>query len=309
MLTIPTRGISTSDEQHNVKLDVFSDWIEGTVLFDETELSTVDIVDTLCEELIYNNQDFASEIVEDAWSELKRRQSCMGVHSAFSITSSRIERVCDWRDATGHSFCVLLALAKWYRGWAKQFGSDYNEQGELFEKLTKESLERQFSGWYVYQTGWSRLHSKKLGEVIDKITDILGELKGSPEIWAEPKANEAGLDLLCYRPFIDNRVGIPVYLIQCASGGNWKDKLKTPDITDWRRYIQFAARPGKAFSMPFALLDDDFVRYCGKVDGMFLDRCRLLASTGGDDDNWISSELKEHIVAWMLPRVSNLPRD
>lgn len=308
MLAIPTRGIYRSVNEHNVELDVFSDWIEGTVLFDEQELSTVDIIDILCEDLIYDDQDFAYEIVQDAWSELRRRKSCMGVRSAFSITSSRIERVRDWRDAPGHSFCVLLALAKWYRGWAKQFGSDYTEQGELFEKLTKESLERQFSGWYVHQTGWSRLHSKKLGEVIDKITDILGELKGNPEIWAEPEANEAGLDLLCYRPFVDNRVGIPVYLMQCASGGNWKNKLKIPNITDWRKYIQFATRPGKAFSIPFALLDGDFVRYCGQADGMLLDRCRILASAGCDD-NWISGELKQRIVAWMLPRVSKLPRD
>jgi len=309
MLTIPTRGICRSVKEHNVELDVFSDWIEGTVLFDEPELSTVDIVDTLCKELIYEDQGFASEIVEDAWSELRRRQSCMGVRSAFSITTSRIVRVRGWQNAPGHSFCVLLALAKWYRGWAKQFGNDYTEQGELFEELTKESLVRQFSGWYVHQTGWSRSHSKKLAEVIDEITDKLGELKGNPEIWAEPKANEAGLDLLCYRPFIDNRVGIPVYLMQCASGGNWNEheKLKTPDIDDWCRYVQFAARPGKAFAMPFALLDDAFRRYCGKVRGMLLDRCRILAS-GGLDDNWISRELKERIVTWMLPRVSKLPR-
>ena len=124
----------------------------------------------------------------------------------------------------------------------------------------------------------------------------------------EPEANEAGLDLLCYRPFVDNRVGIPVYLIQCASGGNWKSKLKTPDITDWRRYIQFAARPGKAFSMPFALLDDDFLKCCGKADGMLLDRCRLLTSADCED-NWISDELKKRIINWMLPRVSKLPRD
>ena len=308
MLRIPTRGICRSIHEHNIELDIFCDWIEGSVLFDEDELSSADIVDILCEELIYDEQSFAFEIVQDGWCELRRRQSYIGSTVPFIMNSGRIRRICRWQNAPVHSFCILLALATCYRGWAKQFGTDYTEQGELFEEVTKESLEQQFTGWHVHQTGWSRLHSKKLIDVIDEITDRLGELKGNPETWAEPEANEAGLDLLCYRPFVDNRVGIPVYLMQCASGGNWKDKLKTPDITDWRKYIQFAARPGKAFSMPFALLDDDFVRYCGKVNGMLLDRCRLLASAGGDD-NWISGELKQRIVAWMLPRVSKLPRE
>jgi len=310
MLAIPTRGICRSVKEHNVQLDIFSDWIEGSVLFDEPQLSSTDIVDILCEHLIYDEQDFGYEIVEDAWCELRRRSSCMDARCAFSITASQIVRVREWQNAPGQSFCVLLALATWYAGWAKQFGSDYTEQGELFEELTKESLVQQFSGWYVHQTGWSRSHSKKLSEVIDEITDKLGESRGSPEIWADPDANEAGLDLLCYRPFIDNRVGIPVYLMQCASGGNWKEhqKLKTPDISDWCRYVQFAARPGKAFAIPFALLDDEFRRCCGKVGGMLLDRCRILGS-GGLEDNWISDELKQRIVAWMLPRVSKLPRE
>ena len=307
MLRIPTKGIARSVHEHNVELDVLCDWIEGTILFDETDLSNIDVIDTLCEELIYDDQSFASARVQDAWSELKRRQSCIGQGSAFSIDGSRIMRARKWRDAPAHSFCVVLCLAKWYPGWAQQFGTDYNEQGELFEELTKESLERQLTGWYVHKTGWSRLHSKKLTDVVDEITDRLGELKGDPKTWADPQANEAGVDLLCYRPFPDNRVGVPVYLMQCASGRDWTEKLKTPDIRDWRKYVQFAARPGKAFATPFALLDDVFRRYCGKVDGMLLDRTRLLGGTSIDED-WVSRKLQRRLIKWMRPRISKLPR-
>ncbi|GAJ16687.1 unnamed protein product, partial [marine sediment metagenome] len=59
MLAIPTRGIYRSVKEHNVELDVFSDWIEGTILFDEADLSNVDIVDILCEDLICDDQNFA----------------------------------------------------------------------------------------------------------------------------------------------------------------------------------------------------------------------------------------------------------
>ena len=36
----------------------------------------------------------------------------------------------------------------------------------------------------------------------------LGEMKGEIEPWENPGGNEAGLDLLFYRPFPDNRVGV-----------------------------------------------------------------------------------------------------
>jgi len=307
MLQIPTRGIYRSVHEHNIELDIFCDWIEGTVLFDEDELSSADIVDILCEGLIYDEQSFAFEIVQDGWCELKRRQSCISSTVPFVMNSGRIRRICRWQDAPVHSFCMLLALATCYRGWARQFGSDYTEQGELFEEVTKESLEQQFTGWCVHQTGWSRSRSKNLDDVIDEITNILGELKGDPETWAEPEAHEDGLDLLCYKPFCDNRVGIPLYLMQCASGDNWKEKLKTPDIDDWSRYIQFAARPNKGFAIPFALLDDPFRRYCGRSKGMLLDRYRLLAAANVNK-KWVSSSLKKRLIAWMKPRVSRLPR-
>ena len=307
MLVLPTKGVARSIQEHKVDLDVLCDWIEGTILFDEKKLSTIDIVDSLCEGLIYDDQSFATARVQDAWCELRRRQSCIGHGSAFLIDGSQIKRTREWRSAPAHSFCVILSFAKWYPKWTEQFGSDYNEQGELFEELTKESLQRQFGGWNVHKTGWSRSHPKKLNDVIDEITDKLGELKGNPETWGDPQANEAGVDLLCYRPFTDNRVGTPVFLMQCASGLNWAEKLKTPDITDWRKYIQFAARPSKAFATPFALIDGDFLRCCGKVDGMLLDRTRILAATN-IDDNWVSNGLRQRLIRWMRPRISKLPR-
>jgi hypothetical protein len=305
MLRIPTKGISRSVRKHNIELDILCDWIEGSILFDEDELSFSDIVDILCEELIYDEQSFAFEIVQDGWYELRRRRFCIPKTAPFLIENGRIQKVREWREVPAHSFCVLLALTTCYCGWSSQFGSDYTEQGELFEELTKESLERQFTDWNVLRTGWSRSGPKKLTDIIDEITSKLGELKGDPETWAEPQAHDDGLDLLWYRPFGDNRVGIPLYLIQCASGSDWEEKLKTPDIEDWCRYIHFAARPNKGFAIPFALLDAPFRRYCGRAKGMLLDRYRLLAAANND---WVSLSLKDRLIAWMDPRVLKLPR-
>ena len=308
MLALPERGIARSVEAHNVELDVLADWIEASVLFqEEPEISGAELVDLLCETQIYEQQAFAWERMGDAWAELRRRQDCLGGFSPLTIEPHRITRLTPWRDTPAHSFCVVLSLAKWYPKWASRFGHNYTEQGELFELVTRASLERLLPGWRFHLTGWARTRTNKLGAVVKDIAALLGESIGKIERWTKPTANEAGLDLLCYRPFVDARVGVPVYLLQCASGADWESKLHTPRLEIWRRLVEFAATPRKAFSTPFAFLDTDFVRNCVLVDGLLIDRYRLL-SAGRDNLNWITAELRARLVAWLEPRVTQLPR-
>jgi hypothetical protein len=307
MLALPDNGFCRSVEEHNVPLDAICDWIEGSILFDSDAVSTTDVIDVLIEEEIYADDDFASQIVETAWAEMQRRSAWVNGAVPFRIGHRRIERLLPWEDFPGHSFCVTLALAECYPEWAKVFGSNYTQQGELFELLTKESLEHQFPGWQIHQTGWTRSRTVRLAQVVEDVASRLGEATGHMNLWTNPNAKEKGLDLLVYRPFEDKRVGIPVYLMQCASGRNWETKLKTPDIAIWRNVIRFTVEPKRAFSAPFALLDDDFERTCVVVEGMVLDRYRLLAASGRGAD-WVSPSLKDRIINWARPRIAALPR-
>ena len=307
MLAVPTSGFFRSVEVSNVSLDVLADWIEANVLFgDENQLSDASLIDVLCEEQICNEQAMAAGIIGNGWTELRRRQSCIGQAWPIALAPGRITRTRPWQDVPAHSFCVLLALAKWYRPWAKKFGSNYTEQGELFEILTKKSLEAHFQGWKVHSTGWTRTQSRRLGAIVKDVSSLLGESEGPLERWTRPSASDAGLDLVLYRPFNDARVGIPVYLFQCASGGDWEGKLHTPRLEIWTRIVDFAAKPKKAFATPFSFLDDEFVRNCNLVDGLLLDRYRLLAA-GDENPDWISSDLRDRLIAWCEPRVASLP--
>ncbi|MGB8656486.1 MAG: hypothetical protein WCE90_01710 [Candidatus Zixiibacteriota bacterium] len=310
MFQLPTNGIARSINEHNSRLDVFSDWLEASVLFSDSELSRTDVVDALIEHRIYDQQDFADQWVTNAWGEIERRQKCIGNGSPYDITPQRISRKSSWEDVSAYSFCLLLSLVNNYSGlngqWQEKFRTGYIEQGELFELLTKESLEKQFPDWRMYHTGWSRSSPSKLIKIVDEIAAQLGETKGNLELWTSPDAHEAGLDLLFYRPFEDNRVGIPLYLLQCASGGNWTDKLHTPCLKTWTKVIQFAATPRKAFATPFALEDGVFCGYCNLVDGLFLDRYRLL-SPSHEDKNWLSTQLNNRIKKWLRPRIKTFP--
>ncbi len=310
MLALPDNGMSRSVDNHNIKFDILCDWIEGSILFDENEdeFSMRKVVDVLIDENIYKEQDFAQNIVNDAWNELKRRLNWVGQGTPFFFQHSRVKRTGAWQDTPAHSFCVLVSLSQCYkRWWASVSGGDYNEQGELFELLTQESLKKQFSDWQVQSTGWSRTQPAKLYEVVNRVADWLGEAsRNDINNWIHSRSKEAGLDLLCYRPFPDNRSGFPVYLMQCASGQNWMEKIYAPDINLWQKLIEFVVRPQKAFAIPFALSEDDFRNQCVVIQGLFLDRYRLLTAARYHEQ-WVSSSLKNRIVEWAIPRVNQLP--
>ncbi|MGO9085939.1 MAG: hypothetical protein ACLQBK_11985 [Candidatus Sulfotelmatobacter sp.] len=301
-----TKGFFRSVAKHNVDLDVLADWIEGCALFgDGAALAGTELVDILLQENIYAKQDFCWERVDDGLRELRRRSE---LGSAFSLRVSgrKIERLVHWRDAPVHSFLLLFTLAQRYDHWAEVMPVDYNVQGDLFEEVTKESLGCQFPDWIIHPTGWSKTHPTKLGELVADMTERLGEIQGVVEAWTDAQAKEAGLDLLCYRPFLDEHVGVPLLMLQCASG-NWKEpgKLKTPDLDVWTKIVVFASRPKKAFATPFSFLRQDFRRVVAKVDGVVLDRYRLLIPNKYERD-WVSETLQNKLRAWLDQRVGKI---
>lgn len=306
MLAIPTRGFSLSVNTHNVALDVLCDWMEASVLFVEDRLSMTDFVDTLCSEHIYRDQTFANALVADGWSEIRRRVAWLGNGAPLQIQGSKLCRTRDWEKSSAYSFCLMLSLRKWFKKWATQFGANFNVQGSLFEELTKESLSTLLPGWEVHQTGWTTKTPNRLHKVVRKVATQLSEPEGEVLRWTKPTANEAGLDLVCYRPFADGRVGLPVYLFQCASGGDWDGKLHTPDLRIWGRIVNFTADPKKAFASPFAFLDADYTMNCNLVNGLLLDRFRLLSPLASGQ-TWPTASLTARINGWLKPRVKKLP--
>ena len=237
------------------------DWIASTVIYEQTELSITDVVDTLIEEEKYTTEDFAYEMLGNVWMEFRRRQHCIGGEFyPLEIHNRWIRAQCTWRQSPAYAFCLLLSIAPYYDWWASEIGGDYNEQGELFELLTKESLEAQYQEWRFLHTGWARSNTAGLERIVNEIAEHLGESQGRLALWNEPNVKELGLDLLFYRSYPDGRVGIPVYLMQCASGGNWHSKRNTPDLNIWGNVVQFTTMPKRAFAVPFALEDKEFTQ-------------------------------------------------
>lgn len=308
MLEFPDRGLRRSVNRHNVSIDAMCDWLEASLLFSEfDEISASEIIDRLIADNFYDDQDFAWEIVGQLFEQSRLRLDSMGDARPFEFESRTVRRTRSWLETPEYSFCLILALPAIYRAFSTaERRSDYTVQGEMFERLTAESFQAQFDNWQIHHTGWSASNTNNIQGLVRRIAELLGEPIGSVERWTRPAANEAGLDLLIYQPFNDNRVGIPVYLMQCASGEGWEDKVHTPVLRIWAKIIDFAASPRKAFAMPFALIDSEFVRICNLVDGMLMDRPRILAAYGAQEA-WVSNDLRSEIVDWLHPRVERLP--
>ncbi|WP_338766675.1 hypothetical protein [Massilia sp. METH4] len=311
MLGLPEEGMSYSVSKHNVDIGILCDWIEASVLFDDNELSKSDVIDILVENEVYASQGFASEVVDIAWAVLRQRLIFPGADLQFKITGHRITRVNDWETFPAYAFCLILScLSYLYPQSARALGYDFTGQGSLFERLAFASLSKSFPNWTVKRVGWAPDNPLKLKEAVGSILSDLNEVaNGDIHLHVTEYANELGLDILAFCSFSDNHASFPVIMMQCASGKNWEEKRHTPDFTVWRKIVNFNSQPLKAFAIPYAFTNaDEFRAKATKVDGLFMDRYRLIIPTAGRALQNLDNELRDDLLAWITPRVRALPR-
>lgn len=310
MLCLPREGFRLSIKEHNSSLNALIEWVEGTVTFTDERITQSDVVDVLTEEEVYRSQDFARDWLETAWTEMTRRQSILGTYCPYSIEGRRIQRVREWNNTAAYSFCLMLALQVRYRVELDPVvPPDYNTQGILFERLTLAALKGR--GMAVHSTAWSKEASASIRERVDALAAHLGEraCDGAIDRWAEPEIKDGGLDVVCHLPFPDGWGGRPLYLIQCASGENWRGKKSTPKVTLWEKLIDFTTKPLRGIAMPFALLEHEFRREANDdLLALLLDRHRIGALPFGDPDTWPEAALSTDLNSWTQPRVTALPR-
>jgi hypothetical protein len=305
MLTPPSKGFAVSVDAHNVRLDAMAEWIEGCITFNDKEISKVDVKDILQEEGYYRSQDFAQERIDDAWKELKRRNKCLGPAGTFKVEPTRLARKGKWQDSPAYSFCLMLSLQTSYRkSFLDEFGSDYTEQGELFERLTAEALHA--IGWRTYSTAWSHAASNSIADKVEALALHLGEppRAGAVDQWTEERAKDCGLDVICHLPFLDGWAGRPLYFVQCASGENWKDKRHTPNIQQWTKLLELATEPKRGIAHPFVLLEDEFRRAANyDLLSLVLDRHRLSKPAATTKVTWLSPALAKDLKGWTRSRL------
>ncbi|MHB1561175.1 MAG: hypothetical protein ACYC61_27310 [Isosphaeraceae bacterium] len=294
--------------KHNVGVDALAEWIEGCITFVDDEISQSEIADVLVEENYYRSQDFAKIRIGDAWKELIRRRKCLGDACPYTLAGLRIKRTKPWKRTPAYSFCLMLSLQVSYRpAFTAMFGTDYTEQGILFERLTAEALEG--SGWSTHSTGWSKSTANSILDKVEALAGHLGEAScpSAVDRWTDDHAKDGGLDVVCHIPFADRWCGRPVLYVQCASGDNWKDKRATPNIKLWEKLLDLATEPRRGISIPFVLLADEFRREANyDLLSLLLDRHRISAPITRGKKAWLSKPLANALNAWTESRLPAL---
>ena len=309
MIQIPEVGFRPSERQSNVSANALADWLEATTLFDDPEIAKSDIVDALIEHQICpaGGQEMAHQIASDGWEELARRQRWGGVPVSVSITRSRITSGRQWEDDILRSFLVLLSALRIYPEWAGAH-RQYWRQGELFERVVEQICPALLPGWTVYRTGWVSSDTKDISSIVESLCARIF-VKGAPDIrdWLEPDEKDGGLDIVCYRSFDDEREALPLFLLQCASGKNWREKIDTPSASRWQKLLNAAVSPSTGIVAPF-VIEDKELRIAGLTGQVVVfDRLRLLSAAQRHSVALVGDLLGD-LVEWMRPRVEDLPR-
>jgi hypothetical protein len=309
MLKIPEIKFERSANKSNVDPNALCDWLEACALFEGPTVTKGDVVDLLIEGQVCSddNQDLAHSIADQGWDELAMRKRWGGVPDDLDITSTRITCATTWQDDAIRAFFVLLSALRIYPEWAKGHQA-HGVQGDLFERVVELICPHLLPGWTSYRAGWSPENTKDIPAIAAELNQRL-YTSGAPDLdaWLMNAGNDGGLDIVCYRPFSDEREAIPAFFLQCASGKNWRTKVQTPNPELWSKILNSAVRPSTGIVAPF-VIDSNELRFAALLGQVIVfDRIRLIqAAREGNVE--LPEDLAHELAAWMTPRVDQLPR-
>ena len=309
MLQVPQVGFRYSVTQSNVETNVLADWIEIIGLFDDAKITKSNVIDALIEYQIchHERQELARQITDDGWEEVNRRQRWGGIPKSVSISSSRIESSNEWQEDPIRAFFLLLSALRIFPDWAKNHQS-HAVQGNLFERVVELICPNLLPGWAIFRVGWSSNNTQNIPQIVRELCSRL-HTSGATDLseWISPSAKDGGLDIVCYRPFSDEREAVPVFFLQCASGKSWRDKVKTPNADIWQKYLNSAVRPSTGIAAPFVVGEKELRMAALTGQVIVFDRLRMLDAINAAGIV-LAQDLLDELIDWMRPRVLDLPK-
>lgn len=119
---------------------------------------------------------------------------------------------------------------------------------------------------------------------------------------------DAGVDVVVWRRFADDRRGFPALLAQCTVQLAWQDKISDVKIELWMKWIDFdTVPPQKALIIPFAVNRDD-PRWDDRTvsAGIIVDRLRLLELLNDLSDEALAALIDQPTMEWIQRELASL---
>jgi hypothetical protein len=282
-----------------------ADWLELSVLTNERRAVSVrEFVRELCltgsTDAVLGDEaggetdeeGLREAIAEAAFAEIDERFRSSGGEQAypFEIGENSV-RLRKGMDGSVYSFLLLLSV------YGKDAGPPGMDGARLFEDVCAEASAAYLGGRHPHVKSRvfgfpRRLLPKAFPAALDALCRELGEGRGHREERAElPDQKDAKLDIVAWRDFEDRRPGKVIVFGQCATGGNWREKLlELPPPQDWCSYWMQdrpAVWPTRWFFVPHRIEMAHWFYACVH-GGVLHDRCRI-AQLAGQLDTGLAS--------------------
>jgi len=278
-------GINTPNVE-----SVVADWVELYIAV-KSEPASRDMISSAVESsmLAEPTEEFISGVVDL----LRSRQVLYGKSAPYEVRDSIIYSTLSWTGYPEYMACLIFAL----EGNPNSTVLSSAEAGKLFERICIEPVENYFGGTallYGFPT------TIELNEVVKK---TIGE-----RFIYNPPSNrkDRNLDMVVWKPFEDNRSSQLVALIQCAAGHNWKLKLKELNVDAWCKYVHWATRPLKGFTIPVIIENEEDMHEHGTDAGIMFDRARLYRHGYAPGKAAKDASIRIELVNWCTARLTEL---
>jgi hypothetical protein len=232
-----------------------------------------------------SGSEIDADIVDSAWQELEYREFLYGERPPFAVEGALVRSLIDWENLPEYMTCLIFAL--------EGNPTDSLSSGVLFERITEQAVRNFISGKCL------RTRSPRKIPVIKIAGAVNEKFNYEPPSYRQDR----DLDVVAWKDFGDNRSSQVVILIQCAAGHNWKSKLKDLNLDAWTKYIHFACRPIKGFSIPVIISDKTELEEHSTDGGVIIDRSRIYRNVISSSP---SDHLRDELKAWCKRRIAEM---
>ena len=268
--------------------DEIADWIETCLLVRNDNHLGLNTLNEMARELI----DTSEHQVALAVRSMERRSDLLADSYPFRITDDYLQVDTGAQEFPYTSLLTMTATSP-FNQLVDLSHAEFEASAIQFEKITEEAIRSLLGpGSKALRFGYPNELGRPSGfqEAMVWLAEQLEVKLG--DSYRPPKRKDGGVDVIGWKPFPDNKSGMPVLLVQCTLQRDFTDKAADIELRHWSGWIKLQTPPTAVLAIP------------GHVDGhekweeisarsMILDRCRLAGLLDTTNANETIEELHE----------------
>lgn len=216
-----------------------------------------------------------------AFAEIERRGRDFGTHYPFLVDDRGVLMV-ESESSALYSLLVILSV----RGTQVRREGEYRRSDPLFDAVAREAFRaEQGSRAKALIFAWPPRGDRpaKFPEALKWAANAMGIDVRDPEK-LPTNYQDAGVDVIVWRPFTDGRTGFTILLAQNTVQEVFRKKPRDVSASKWHGWLRVGVLPSIGFAIPFSLPRGDiwWTEVTDEV-AVAMDRGRLMDSLQGED--------------------------